>query len=224
MSKTAVIYRHLAFEDAGLLGKALIERGYELDYRDVGVDSLEGGIEADLLVILGGPIGVNDVADYPYLKDEMDIIRHRTGQTIGICLGAQLGAVALGGSVAPGHEMELGWSELITESKHPFATILASRPVLHWHKDLINVDGIHGAEVLVSTGPCPVQAFIAGPFLGLQFHIEADPATFERWLIGHADTLRDNNIDIMDLRGSTALYGKGAEESLVELLNSWLPS
>ncbi|MDO4911183.1 MAG: glutamine amidotransferase [Corynebacterium sp.] len=223
-NKTALIYRHLAFEDAGLLGIALESRGYTLDYRDVGVDNLDGGLEADLLIILGGPIGVHDVKDYPYLAEELDIIakRHEAGgATIGICLGAQLGAVALGGSVVPGSEMELGWSPL-QPGDGALADILCALPVLHWHKDQIRVEGIADATVAASTAICPVQAFTAGRFLGLQFHLEAEPAKFERWLIGHTDCLRDNNIDIPALRAATKENAAAAEKAVDKLLDAWL--
>ena len=105
--KTVLALRHLAFEDLGLLAPVLEARGFtRLLTRDAGVDDLRDvDLDAvDLLVVLGGPIGAYDDALYPYLNDELALIRRRLAARrplLGICLGAQLMARALGASVRP---------------------------------------------------------------------------------------------------------------------------
>ncbi|MGZ3428093.1 MAG: glutamine amidotransferase-related protein, partial [Polyangia bacterium] len=102
--KRAVAIRHVAFEDLGLLEAVLTERGYAVGYRDAGVDPLAGAAvdAADLLIVLGGPLGANDEASFPFLVDELRLVerRLRAGRpTLGICLGAQLIARVLGARV-----------------------------------------------------------------------------------------------------------------------------
>ena len=104
--KTATVLRHLAFEDLGTLAPVLRKHGYAMTYRSVGdVDFLEfDPIEPDLLVVLGGPIGTYQEDTYPFLITEKDRLRSRFTQnrpTLGICLGAQLIAAALGSTSSP---------------------------------------------------------------------------------------------------------------------------
>src|SRR5690606_25326731 len=133
---------------------------------------------ADLLVVLGGPIGVYQTDRYPFLAEEKAAIAARLGQdkpTLGICLGAQLMAEALGAPVAPTGKVEIGYGELtLTEDGRasPLRHI-AAIPVLHWHGDQFAIP--EGASRLAETQEFPNQAFSRGPrILGLQFHLEAD--------------------------------------------------
>lgn len=171
--------RHVAFEDLGYFSDLLSERGHDVDYIDVPSIGVRG-IEADspdLLVILGGPIGAFDDADYPFLAEECQLIKDRLERdlpTLGICLGAQLMARALGARVVPG-EKEIGWSPL-TLTKAGAASCLrhVAEPglsVLHWHGDTFDLPS--GAKLLASTDLCPHQAFSWGTSaLALQFHPE----------------------------------------------------
>ncbi|MGZ9096638.1 MAG: glutamine amidotransferase-related protein, partial [Allosphingosinicella sp.] len=104
--KSAVAIRHVAFEDLGAFAPALAAAGFTVRYHDVGTQDLHAlePDKADLLVVLGGPIGAYEDTAYPFLKDEIDIIGRRlaTGRPlIGICLGAQLIARAAGARVFP---------------------------------------------------------------------------------------------------------------------------
>ncbi len=107
MSKSiAVAIRHISFEDLGSLAAPIEKAGYRLEYRDVGLHELSNfdSIEPDLLIVLGGPIGVYEDAYYPFLTDEIRILGERLSAgrpTLGICSSAQLIAKALGARVYP---------------------------------------------------------------------------------------------------------------------------
>ena len=153
---TCIALRHLAFEDAGLFGDILAERGIDLSYVDVGLGSLDKGAlaEADLLVVLGGPIGVYETQEYPFLLDEIAALRARIDRrrpTLGICLGAQLIATALDARVAPGPAKEIGYApiDLTVAGKRSVLAPFEGVDVLHWHGD--NLDLPANAERLAST-------------------------------------------------------------------------
>jgi GMP synthase (glutamine-hydrolysing) len=225
---TCLALRHVAFEDAGLLGDILADRGVTLSYVDVGLGQLDKSAltEADLLVVLGGPIGVYETDEYPFLLDEIPALRTRLDArrpTLGICLGAQLIAAALGARVAPGPAKEIGYAPIdLTEAGK--CSVLAPFDginVLHWHGD--NLDLPAGAERLASTQHCPTQAFIIGlHVLGLQFHIETKPHALESWLIGHALELSKAGISPSSLRAQAAKSGEATAAAGRRVLESWL--
>jgi len=220
--------RHVAFEDAGLLAGLLASRGAMLRYRDAGVDPLDTAalLAPGLLVVLGGPIGVYEEDAYPFLRDELAALRTRLDAgrpVLGVCLGAQLIARALGAKVAPGPRKEIGWSGVtLTEAgRASVLKPLADVPVLHWHGD--NADLPAGAVGLASTEACPHQAFAVGDtVLALQFHIEADPARIESWLIGHTVELGKAGIDPRAIRQQAAAHGAATAAAGRAVLSAWL--
>ncbi len=114
-TKRAVAVRHVAFEDLGYLEAVLCARGYGVQYMDAGTDDLAGleGQPPDLLVVLGGPIGAYEDETYPFIRDELKVLEARLVRdlpTLGICLGSQLMARALGARVYPGPRKEIGWA------------------------------------------------------------------------------------------------------------------
>lgn len=228
MSKTALAIRHVAFEDLGIFGPMLAERGYAVRYLDAGVDVLNVDTltEPDLVVVLGGPIGVYDTDSYPFLVAEREAIAARLRQykpTLGICLGAQLMARALGAEVASTGRAEIGYAPLtLTEDgRSSVLAGLGSVPVLHWHGDQFNIP--NGASRLAETPGFPNQAFAIGPhILGLQFHLEADDQQIERWLIGHAHELWTRGIDARTIRRDAAKYGPELAAAARGVLAAWL--
>jgi GMP synthase (glutamine-hydrolysing) len=223
-----IAIRHLAFEDVGLTSGLLAERGLAVRYLDAGVDHFDPAQIAatELLIVLGGPIGVYEEDRYPFLHDELAALRARLDTrrpTLGICLGAQLIAKALGAKVAPGPQKEIGFGP-IALSDAGKASVLApleTVPVLHWHGD--NAALPAGATVLASTSACPVQAFDVGPtILALQFHIEADPTRLEQWLIGHTVELGKAGIDPRDIRRQAADAGILTANTGRAVLAHWL--
>jgi len=215
LPKTIYAVQHLAFEDLGILEDTFYELGYRVRYFEAGVDDLKQAFEFEgLTIILGGPIGVYEVEDYPFLHDEIHYLKQRLAKnlpTLGICLGAQLIAHALGAKVYSGHEKEIGWSKLKLHlvKNNPLLSI-ASTEVLHWHGDTFDLP--EHAELLASSAIYPNQAFRVGQnILALQFHVEVAAEEMEKWLIGHTCELRHANIDIQNLRLDNQKYAPNLE-------------
>lgn len=227
--KTARVIRHVHFEDLGTFASALSAAGYHIDYLDVGLDDLQSfsPMDDDLLVVLGGPIGVNDIDLYPFLQTECDLVRARLEAdrpTLGICLGAQLMASALGANVFFSGHKEIGFSPLdLTEAgKTGPLRHLEDQPVLHWHGDMFDLPD--GCDLLASTKLCAHQGFARGPnILGLQFHPEARVGHgFERWLIGHCAELLGAHIDPRSLRRDAARFEDTLQTAGSRMLAGWL--
>jgi GMP synthase (glutamine-hydrolysing) len=192
VTKTVIAIRHVHFEDLGAFDDVLRRHGYAVRYCDACIDDI-GGVDPlapDLTVVLGGPISAYQELTYPFLGQELTLLERRltaARPTLGICLGAQLMARALGARVYPAPEKELGWGGVqLTEAGRngPFRHF-AGAPVLHWHGDTFDLPT--GVELLASTEICPNQAFSFGrQALACQFHPEITASGFERWLVGHA--------------------------------------
>ncbi|YAF94604.1 MAG: glutamine amidotransferase [Nodularia sp. CChRGM 3473] len=229
--KSATVIRHLAFEDLGSLELALEQKGYTVKYFEAGVDSLAAiaPLTPDLLIILGGPIGVYDEQDYPFLRDELHLLEQRLAvdlPTLGICLGAQLMARALGSKVYPGTQKEIGWSciELSDAGKHSPLVHLATEqtPVLHWHGDTFDLPA--GSTHLAATKEYQNQAFSWGKScIGLQFHLEVTASGLERWFIGHACEIHATpGVSVESLRADTVCYAKILEQKATLIWMEWL--
>src|ERR1700719_1411339 len=227
-TKSCLAVRHVAFEDLGLFVPLLADRGYGVCYHDAGVErfDVESLLAPDLVIVLGGPIGVYESETYPFIAGEVAAIRRRLDADkpmLGICLGAQLMAAALGARVAPGPVKEIGWAPLtLTEAgKTSVLAHLGTSPVLHWHGD--NCELPAGCERLAVTPHCPVQAFFHTPSqLALQFHLETEPARFEAWLVGHTVELGKAGIDPREVRRQAQTLGPVTRELGGKVLAAWL--
>ncbi|MGO8737573.1 glutamine amidotransferase [Rhodoblastus sp.] len=228
MSRSCLVIRHVAFEDLGVLGTLLPELGFEIRYFEAGIGPfpVEDMLNCDLLIVLGGPIGVYEVEAYPWLVDETMAIGERLREqkpTLGICLGAQLMAASLGARVGPGPAREIGYAplSLTPTGLNSVLAPLNGQPVLHWHGD--NFDLPRGSVRLAFTDACPNQAFAIGSFaLGLQFHVEVAPETIESWLIGHAVELSAAKIRPASLRKQAAQFGPPTAALGAEMVSAWL--
>lgn len=228
--KTAVAIRHLAFEDLGSFAGVLAQRAVALRYLEAGVDDLSrlDPEEADLLVVLGGPIGACDEASYPFIVDELRLLeaRLRAGRPVlGICLGAQMMARALGARVYPGPGKEIGWTPLrLSEAGQasPLAHLDgAHTSMLHWHGDTFDLPA--GATLLASTAFCRHQAFSWGKHaLAFQCHPEAQARQIERWLIGHACELAAAGRSVPELRRDSARLAPTLETQGARCFAEWL--
>jgi GMP synthase (glutamine-hydrolysing) len=227
MTRTATAVRHVAFEDLGLLEPLLREHGYDVVTVDAGIEDTVTPITgSDLVVVLGGPIGANDADRFPFLADELSALRDRADAgrpTLGICLGAQLLARALGADVGPSGHTEIGYAPvtLTAEGLRSPLRHLAGTPVLHWHGDRFAIPA--GAHRLASTETCDNQAFALGPnLLGLQFHLEVPPGAVERWLIGYVDSLSALGIEPGDLRRAAKAADDALTRAARAVVAEWL--
>lgn len=185
-----LVCQHVAYEILGTLNPLLKEHGFRIRY--VNFDrhpqshpQLEG---YDALVILGGPMNLDQRHEYRHLSHEIDMIGTALEQDIpvlGICLGAQLIAAALGATIRRNPVKEIGWYDLcLTEpgKRDPvLAPLKECQKIFQWHGDTFEIpkDAVH----LAKTTDCPHQAFRYGDKVyAFQFHPEVDEAMIHRWL------------------------------------------
>ena len=227
-TRTTHVIQHVAFEHAGVIGNALRARGHALQVFQAGVDDLAPIAEnpADLLLILGGPIGVYETEAYPWLEAEIALIRQRLaagGKMIGVCLGAQLIARAAGARVYAGTR-EIGWAPISPTPAGQDSALaeLASAhwEVLHWHGDTFDLPP--GAQLLASTAAVQNQAYAIGnQVLALQFHPEV-MRDIEAWLIGHTVELAKAGVDPGTIRARTAEVGATVAAAGERMFARWL--
>lgn len=219
-----IALRHVAFEDLGSWAATLRQRGHGVSYIEPG-DDLTRADEADLLIVLGAPVGLSDIGSYPFLRDEVAVVARRLesdAPTLGVCLGAQVMAAALGANVYRGLSTEIGWGvlTLADAAKSTPLAALADAPVLHWHTDTFDLPS--GAVCLASSGVTRNQAFSFGRSLALQFHCEMMGANIERWLIGHAVELADAKESIPALRNESMRHALPAARAGRQFMSEYL--
>jgi GMP synthase (glutamine-hydrolysing) len=222
----------VAFEDLGNLADVLHQNDFKVAYTEAGLDDLRqlDPLEPELLIVLGGPIGAYEEEAYPFLLDELRLLERRLVAdlpTIGICLGAQLMARALGAKVYPGPAKELGWGPLqISEEgwRSPMQHLSEDRTaaVLHWHGDTFDMP--QGAIHLAATPLDVNQAFAWGKRgLAIQFHAEVTAPGLERWLIGHAGEIGTTpGVSALQLRQDTRRYAAALQGPAMTFWQAWL--
>lgn len=234
----ALALTHVPFEDLGSLDTILRARGFFVETIEATAPEFprQQLLDADLLVVLGGPIGVYETEDYPFLTNEIELLRTRLlahKPTVGICLGAQLISAALGARVAPGQNgSEIGWGPLHAaktanlDENNPvvraFAPLCADGlEVLHWHGDTFEIPD--GALHLAGSAQYPNQAYAVENYaVALQFHAEVTAVGLERWYVGHTAELRAKKIDIQALRTAGVRNAPRLAEAGKKFWNSWL--
>jgi len=208
-NKVVNVIRHLAFEDLGSFTSVLQARNIEINYIEAGYDDLSqiDALSDELLVILGGPISVNDGDMFPFIETELALLRQRIAAdkpTLGICLGAQLIATALGAAVYSGPVKEIGWYPLnLSEAgKDSALRYLGSEhcSMLHWHGETFDLP--EGAQLLAFSEQYENQAFSYGRnILALQFHPEITQRGMEKWFIGHiGEIMQTEGVSVAQLR------------------------
>jgi GMP synthase (glutamine-hydrolysing) len=232
MKHEVLAIRHIYFEDLGSLERVLGNHGHLVRYLDVGRARIEAPnpLDASLMVVLGGPIGAYDDASYPHLAPLLALLEARISAglpTIGICLGAQLIARALGAKVYPAAQKELGWAPLnLTEAGRESALRHLEVegkpvPVFHWHGDTFDLPD--GATLLASTPACTNQAFSWGNHvLALQCHPEVLVERFESWLVAYPGDIAQSGSTPVSLREDTARHGPGLEHAACAMFSEWL--
>tara|TARA_B100000965_G_scaffold406771_1_gene448328 strand:- start:1326 stop:2057 length:732 start_codon:yes stop_codon:yes gene_type:complete len=235
MSRLLVL-QHLGREGPGFFIPIAEERGLDVYiFRlDLG-ESLPELRKGDLLLVLGGPMGLKDIVNpkFPWLNKEVDLIKEALDQevgVIGVCLGAQLLAYAAGGDVEPlkkriSHKplAEIGWYPIFSNElskKNKLSKFLANPfPVLHWHGDRILLPT--SADLIASSRRCKEQLFQIGSLAyGLQFHVEINNKMIKRWIEEDKKFISDN----LGIGGHSILerqqkkYGEKTLEARLEFL------
>ncbi len=204
---------HVPFEDAANIGDWAKSRGHSLTYTHLYQGQSLPPLESlDMLAIMGGSMNVYEQDWYPWLESEKDFIRRAVDadkKVIGVCLGAQLIAAALGGEVFPNDHKEIGWHPIQLTPQAAQSKVFSMLPpemmVFHWHGDTFSLPP--GAVHLAASTVCENQAFQYGDnVLGLQFHLEYSAESIEKMLTHCGDELTDAPyIQTMDeIRGGIA--------------------
>jgi len=190
--RPVLVLQHRPWEHPGLVRTALgdvpVVTRTVLDDADAADELADLGAVEDLggVVVMGGPMGALDDAEHPGLAHERRLLSQAVDAgvpVLGVCLGMQLLAVALGADLTPAatHEVGLGPLRLTAAgAADPLLGPVADVAVLHWHDDVVSLPP--GATLLASTPATPVQAFRVGSAVGLQLHVEVDVAHLETWL------------------------------------------
>lgn len=225
--KRALIVRHVPYEGVAGFRAPIEAAGYAIDRVDV--DALDAAdlMGPDLLVLMGGPMGVYETAAHPWLAGEIARVAERLAAgrpTLGICLGSQLIAAALGARVFAGAVKEVGFAPVAIGAAGLASPLrhLAGVPVLHWHGDTFDLPV--GVELLAATPAYPHQAFRRGrTLLALQFHAEmGEDPRLGQWLDGSADDLAAAGTTAAAVRADEARLGPAAVRAGRTMLTEWL--
>lgn len=226
----ALVFRHDPGIGLGNLEATLRAAGYEIETLDVAEEPGRlaelDATAPDLLVVLGGEEGAYETERYPYLAEELRIIRERAdaaAPVFGVCLGAQLTAAALGARVFRGSARELGWVEVVPTDAGAASPVrhFAGVPVTQWHGDHFELPD--GVELLASSAAYPNQAFRRGrELLAVQFHPEVDRAIHEGWIERWGGGLRPGEPSVDELVDGRERHLADAEAASAALLGEWL--
>jgi GMP synthase (glutamine-hydrolysing) len=185
-----LVFQHVPYEPLGTLDPLLKEAGFRIRYVNFGRDPHQrpSPDKYEALIVLGGPMNAHQIDTHPNLSTEVEVIREAVDagmSVLGICLGAQLLAKALGGRVAQNEEREIGWCDVeLTEAGRTdpvISSFASTQTVFQWHEDGISLPA--GADNLARSPASHVQAFRYGDHAyGFQFHLEVNASLVERWL------------------------------------------
>lgn len=188
--RPVLILTHAAWETPALIGVALGDvPTLARCVSEEQAPTLPRASELGGLVVMGGPQDANDDARHPGLRAERQLLADCVSADVpvlGVCLGMQLLALALGAKLHLRHGQEIGFAEVQLTPRAELDPVLgafwraSSRVFLHWHSDAVELP--RGASLLASTARTPVQAFRLGSALGTQFHPEADTNLLDSWL------------------------------------------
>ena len=225
--KHALIVRHTPFEGAAGFRLPIEQAGYQfarVNVSDPEFSTLDW-LEPDLVVVMGGPMGVYQRDLYPWIEGEVTglALRIAAGRaTLGVCLGSQLIAAALGSRVYPGPVKEVGFAPVALSEAGLRSPLrhLADVPVLHWHGDTFELPD--GAELLATSHVFDQAYRIGDALLALQFHPEmGEDPRFAEWL-NDESYIAAAGTDPATLRADHDRLGPAAVRAGRMMLAEWL--
>jgi GMP synthase (glutamine-hydrolysing) len=226
--RTALVLQHDATIHLGNLEPVLREHGYELRIVDATTEDLGAidPIEADLLVVLGGEMGAYETDAYPFLLTERALVRTRLDAerpTLGVCLGAQVMAGALGERVYKGDTTQIGFRTVEPTDAGATSPVrhFAGIPVAQWHGDTFDLP--ERATRLATSSDYSNEAFAIDEWaLAVQFHPEVTDEMHERWLVDGTTSLAEQSLDADALRNERARYSAAMQDASRRAFSEWL--
>lgn len=227
--KRALIIRHVPYEGLAGYRTPIEAAGYHVDRIDVADESFSSLdlCGPDLLIMMGGPMGVYEQDQHPWITCQLNRLSRRLDAgrpTLGVCFGAQMIAAALGADVYAGPAKEVGFHpvNVRTDVENNPLVHIAGKPVLHWHGDTFTQP--EGVEFLASSHVYDHQAFRRGNnILALQFHAEMglDPR-FDDWLEQWPEAVQEAGGDEASFRAAHDELGPHAVAAGQAMIHHWL--
>lgn len=227
-SPRTVVFQHGDHITLGNLEPVLREHGYEIRIVDVARESVADldPEDAELVVVLGGEMGAYETDEHPHLVDECAFIRARIAARkplLGICLGAQLMAGALGGRNYKGEKPDLGYQDIQLTDAGLASPVrhVAGVGMLEWHGDHFTLP--KSATLLGSSQAYPNEAFAIGDFaLAVQFHPEVTAEMHEEWTLNSAELFAREGVDAHEWRALGRVHNPPMQAASRAMFSEWL--
>jgi GMP synthase-like glutamine amidotransferase len=224
-----LVLQHIACETVGTIAHALAQADIPFRYvRPFAGDSIPPLMQGWAgLAVMGGPMGVYEVDRHPHLRDEIALIEDACDQNLpvlGICLGSQLLATALGARVTPGASKEIGWFKVMLRDDARTDRLFAKVPIefmaLHWHGDVFELPD--QAVPLARTSKTPLQAFRwRERAYGVLFHLETTATNLDAMIETFGEELAADQIDPELIRSAAVTNLAALDEIGQSVFANW---